>query len=77
MGAPDGHLPARLPAPVLLLHDEDDDMTPVAQSRLAAAALGDRARLVLTKGLGHRRILADPDVVARAVDFVVTAGARP
>ncbi|MFC8916528.1 alpha/beta fold hydrolase [Streptomyces sp. NPDC057116] len=69
--------PERLPAPVLLLHDEDDDMTPVAQSRLAAAALGDRARLVLTKGLGHRRILADPDVVARAVDFVVTADARP
>ncbi|MEV3987951.1 alpha/beta hydrolase [Streptomyces sp. NPDC049837] len=66
----------RLAAPVLLFHDEDDDMTPVAQSRLAAAAHGDRARLVVTKGLGHRRILADPEVVAQAVDFVVTADAR-
>ena len=34
-----------------------------------AAAHGDRARLVTTRGLGHRRILADPDVVSLVADF--------
>ncbi|OKJ93524.1 hypothetical protein AMK26_34115 [Streptomyces sp. CB03234] len=69
--------PQRLAVPVLLFHDEDDDMSPVAQSRLAATAHGERARLVVTRGLGHRRILGDPEVVAQTVDFVVTADALP
>ncbi|MEU9295114.1 alpha/beta hydrolase [Streptomyces sp. NPDC048266] len=62
--------PGELGAPVLLLHDEDDDMVPLAQSRLLAGAHGDRARLVVTRGLGHRRILTDPEVVAEAVEFL-------
>ncbi|MFF5785916.1 alpha/beta fold hydrolase [Streptomyces sp. NPDC012693] len=62
--------PAELGAPVLLFHDEDDDMVPLAQSRLLAGAHGDRARLVVTRGLGHRRILTDPEVVAEAVEFL-------
>ncbi|MFD0154648.1 alpha/beta hydrolase [Streptomyces sp. NPDC127132] len=66
--------PAELDLPVLLFHDEDDDMVPVVQARRLARAHGDRARLVVTRGLGHRRILTDPGVVAEAVEFV-TAGA--
>ncbi|MFH8579499.1 alpha/beta hydrolase [Streptomyces zaomyceticus] len=62
--------PGALGAPVLLFHDESDDMVPPAQSRLLARAHGDRARLVVTRGLGHRRILRDPDVVAEAVEFL-------
>ncbi|MFC8172680.1 alpha/beta fold hydrolase [Streptomyces sp. NPDC057325] len=71
------HAPERLGAPLLLLHDEDDDMVPPAQSRLLVRAHGDRARLVVTRGLGHRRILKDPDVVARTVEFVTAPAAEP
>ncbi|MFF8837175.1 alpha/beta hydrolase [Streptomyces sp. NPDC015130] len=67
---------AELGLPVLLFHDEDDDMVPVVQGRRLARAHGDRARLVVTRGLGHRRILTDPGVVAEAVEFV-TAGPGP
>ncbi|SEC05427.1 alpha/beta hydrolase [Streptomyces sp. TLI_105] len=68
------HAPDELGAPVLLFHDEDDDTVPLAQARFLAGAHGERARLVVTRGLGHRRILADADVVAEAVEFA-TAGA--
>ncbi|MEV7565893.1 alpha/beta fold hydrolase [Streptomyces tanashiensis] len=67
------HAPDELGAPVLLFHDEGDDMVPLAQARFLARAHGDRARLVVTRGLGHRRILTDPGVVAEAVAFA-TAG---
>ncbi|MFJ7957435.1 alpha/beta fold hydrolase [Streptomyces sp. NPDC096319] len=70
------HAPEELGAPVLLFHDEDDDMVPPAHARFLARAHGDRARLVVTRGLGHRRILTDPGVVAEAVAFV-TAGSVP
>ncbi len=45
-------------------------MVSLSQSRLLLRAHGDRARLVATRGLGHRRILKDPAVVAEAVEFV-------
>ncbi|NUK60300.1 alpha/beta hydrolase [Streptomyces lunaelactis] len=64
--------PEEVGVPVLLFHDEGDDMVPLSQSRLTAAAHGERARLVVTRGLGHRRILADPQVVAEAVAFAVS-----
>ncbi|MFE0645877.1 alpha/beta hydrolase [Streptomyces sp. NPDC058877] len=67
------HAPEELGAPVLLFHDEGDDMVPLAQARFLARAHGDRARLVVTRGLGHRRILADPEVIAEAVEFVTSA----
>ncbi|WP_446041108.1 alpha/beta hydrolase [Streptomyces sp. SID1121] len=62
--------PGRTGAALLLFHDDTDDMVPVDQSRSTADAYGARARLVVTHGLGHRRILADPAVVAEATDFV-------
>ncbi|WP_432113108.1 alpha/beta hydrolase [Streptomyces sp. S1] len=71
------HEPESLGAPVLLFHDEEDDMTPPSQSRLLVRAHGDRARLVVTRGLGHRRILKDPDVVAATVEFVTAPAAEP
>ncbi|MFJ2784604.1 MULTISPECIES: alpha/beta hydrolase [unclassified Streptomyces] len=69
------HDPDALGAPVLLFHDEDDDMVPLVQARALARAHGDRARLVVTRGLGHRRILTDPDVLAGAMDFLTAAPA--
>ncbi|MFE4175611.1 alpha/beta fold hydrolase [Streptomyces sp. NPDC056909] len=68
--------PEEIDADVLLFHDEDDDMVPLSQARALVQAYGGRpdggagVRLVVTRGLGHRRILGDPEVVAAAVDFV-------
>ncbi|MFD3484565.1 alpha/beta hydrolase [Streptomyces sp. NPDC058665] len=62
----------------LVVHDEDDDLVEPAHSRALAGALGDRAGLVVTRGLGHRRILGDSQVVAAVRDFVVRErAARP
>lgn len=56
-------------APLLVLHDRDDDE--VAWSDGAAIAQAwPGARLVTTTGLGHRRILRDAQVVSQAVSFV-------
>ncbi|MFG3489766.1 alpha/beta hydrolase [Streptomyces sp. NPDC047972] len=60
---------------LLLFHDEDDDMVPVVHSRRLARVHGDRARLVVTRGLGHRRILLDPEVVREAVEFLTAPAA--
>mgnify|MGYP003786172511 CR=1 FL=1 len=55
--------------PTLIVHDVNDMSIPVGDGpAIAAAWVG--ARLRTTAGLGHRRILRDPDVVAEVVDFV-------
>nr|WSW68691.1 alpha/beta hydrolase [Streptomyces sp. NBC_00995] len=64
------HTVADLGAPLLIVHDEDDTRISVEQGRRLAAAFGGRARLIITSGLGHRRILGDPDVVRSVLDFV-------
>jgi pimeloyl-ACP methyl ester carboxylesterase len=64
--------PEQVGADILLVHDADDDVSAPGQSRVIAAAYGERARLVETRGLGHRRILGDPEVIALAVEFVTT-----
>ncbi|WP_329377246.1 lysophospholipase [Streptomyces sp. NBC_01351] len=64
-----GRRQADLAAPILLLHDVDDDVAAPSQSRAIAAAYGSQARLIETTGLGHRRILADRAVIAAAVEF--------
>ncbi|MEU5217582.1 alpha/beta hydrolase [Streptomyces sp. NPDC020807] len=69
--------PDGLGAPVLLFHDEDDDMVPLAQARFLARVYGDEARLVVTRGLGHRRILDDPEVVREAVEFATVGSLGP
>ena len=55
--------------PILLLHDEADQIVPVEESqRLAAEHEG--VELVCTTGLGHRRILRDPACLARISAFL-------
>lgn len=54
---------------LLVLHDRTDREVAFRQGERLAAAWPN-AQLVATDGLGHRRILRDADVVARAVRFV-------
>ncbi|MFD8350392.1 alpha/beta hydrolase [Streptomyces coelicoflavus] len=64
------HTTEEVDAPLLVIHDADDTRIGVEQGRRLAGAFGERARLVVTGGLGHRRILGAPEVVRAAVDFV-------
>lgn len=64
------HATEDVPGPVLVIHDEGDTRIDVSQGRRLAGAFGDRARLITTQELGHRRILADPEVVRSVLDFV-------
>lgn len=61
---------ARMKAQALVIHDSDDRDVPVS-SGLALARAWRGARFLGTDGLGHRRILRDPAVVADAVDFLL------
>jgi pimeloyl-ACP methyl ester carboxylesterase len=62
-------LGARVALPTLVLHDSDDRTAPLATGRALAGALRG-ARLHVTQGLGHRRILDDAAVVAAAVQHL-------
>jgi pimeloyl-ACP methyl ester carboxylesterase len=55
--------------PLLLVHDQKDAETSWSDSAAIAQAWPS-ARLVTTSGLGHRRLLRDPAVVAEVVGFV-------
>lgn len=61
-------------APLLVIHDEDDADVPAHFGRDLAAAWP-RAALMLTRNLGHRRILRDKTVIEAAVDFIAPAEA--
>jgi len=65
--------PDSLTMPILVIHDEKDNMVPLAQADKIVAAYGPRARMIVTKGLGHRRILSDRAVLDAAVAFLADA----
>lgn len=63
----------KMTAPLLVFHDPDDrDVAWTDGAAIVAAWPG--AELVSTEGLGHRRIVHDASVVARAVAFLVGKG---
>jgi pimeloyl-ACP methyl ester carboxylesterase len=55
-------------APALVVHAPEDREVPAADARAYASA-GSHVALHWAPGLGHRRILSDPGVVARIVSF--------
>jgi pimeloyl-ACP methyl ester carboxylesterase len=60
--------------PALVIHDGSDRRVPFGLgARLAAA--WPSARLQLTHGLGHHRILRDEEVIAASVEFLIAASA--
>lgn len=63
------HLAPGRTEPLLAFHDVDDREVPLADAE-ALSQLWAGAQLVVTKGLGHHRILRDPAVVRQAVAFL-------
>ena len=63
-------------APLLVVHDRDDEEIGWSDG-LAVAQAWAGAEALVTRGLGHRRILKDGEVVARALAFVAGARAEP
>jgi pimeloyl-ACP methyl ester carboxylesterase len=55
--------------PLLIIHDRNDQETSWVASRKLAGRWPD-AKLLITTGLGHSRILSDPTVVSAAVAFL-------
>jgi pimeloyl-ACP methyl ester carboxylesterase len=64
-----------LMAPLLVIHDRGDAEIPW-QHGAAIARAWRGAEMLMTEGLGHRRILRDPDVVATAIAFVAARSAE-
>jgi pimeloyl-ACP methyl ester carboxylesterase len=62
-------LVSRLHVPALIIHDPADREVPFAHAQAIAAAWPG-ARLHRVEGLGHNRLLRDPAVVERTVQFV-------
>lgn len=67
--APDW-LGPRVGQPTLILHDAEDRTAPLAAGRALAGALR-AARLQVTQGLGHRRILDDGAAIEAAVQHLM------
>jgi pimeloyl-ACP methyl ester carboxylesterase len=60
---------ARVNARALVIHDRDDSVVPLRHGeRVASAWPG--ARLLVTRGLGHGRILRDETVARTAAEFI-------
>ena len=59
----------RMEIPLLVVHDRDDKEVPYSAGR-GIASQWPGAELIITEGLGHQRILGDPNVKDAAVRFV-------
>jgi pimeloyl-ACP methyl ester carboxylesterase len=64
-----------LAMPLLVIHDRGDSEIPW-QHGMAITRAWPGAELLMTEGLGHRRILRDPDVVAATVAFMAARTAE-
>jgi pimeloyl-ACP methyl ester carboxylesterase len=62
----------RLKVPVLVIHDRDDRMAPLANGQALARALS-HAELRVIDGSSHRRMLADPRVIEATLAHVSLA----
>lgn len=61
----------RIRTPLMIVHDTNDEEVPIANGYRYTVA--EQSRMLVSDGLGHRRVLRDPHVVAEAVGFVATA----
>ncbi|WP_309709715.1 alpha/beta fold hydrolase [Pseudolysinimonas sp.] len=61
--------PADIRTPLLVVHDRRDPVVDPQQSELIAEAHNGPTELMLTEGLGHLRILSDPEVLGQIARF--------
>ncbi len=59
---------------LLIVHDRSDREVPLADGEELARAWPE-AQLIVTEGLGHRRVLSSPDTVEMVADFIGDAPA--
>ncbi|WP_043467095.1 alpha/beta hydrolase [Kitasatospora sp. MBT66] len=72
--------PGEIDLPILVAHDEEDDVVPFSHAHRLRAAYGERLELLATRGLGHRRILGEPTVLDQVTGFLAAgadSGAGP
>lgn len=60
----------KVTVPMLVVHDQDDEVVPHDHARALVRAYPDQATLTTTARLGHRRILTDRAVIGEVLDFV-------
>ena len=56
--------------PVMVIHDENDDEVPVSASMNIYSNLKN-GELLLTKNLGHRKILGNQEVIDKTINFLI------
>ncbi len=57
-------------APVLWVHDEEDDLTPLSDALKVKEDGHPNVEFEITRGLGHRKIYRENRIVKRIVDFL-------
>src|ERR1700730_11146294 len=55
---------------VLWFHDQEDEITPIKDALLVKEEHPGNIEFVITKGLGHRKIYKNTEVIKKAVDFL-------
>jgi hypothetical protein len=57
-------------ATVLWIHDESDDITPLADALKVKSENFPNIRFLITQGLGHKKIYRDNDIRNEVIDFL-------
>ena len=60
---------SKIEIPILVIHDENDDEIPVNDAKEIAKHFIN-GKLIITKGLGHRKILGDSYIIKQIIEFV-------
>ncbi len=60
----------KIKGPVLWIHDEEDQMTPLSDALKIKEDGHPNIEFMITKGLGHRRIYRENNIVKRILDFL-------
>ena len=65
------HAASEISIPVLVIHDENDDEVPVSCAHHIHQHLKN-GELMITKNLGHRKILGDDQVIQKTIQFTTS-----
>lgn len=59
----------KIDIPVLMIHDQEDKDVPIEAMRMMQGKIRN-LEMLETNGLGHRKILGDPAVIKRTIEFI-------